>query len=120
MVSARERKKNGASEGDQEMGAGCSGPRAGRVGFSDKVRLECRLAAGEGDENGYLGTCKGPEAGGTWGAQEQQGGQCGWGRDGKGSRSREPKSRGARPEDLRDHCGVLTFMISEMGGARGF
>lgn len=46
------------------MGAGCSGPRAGRVHFPEKVTLEERRATGVGDENGCLGTWGGPEAGG--------------------------------------------------------
>ena len=92
------RKENGAGDGDREVQAGCGIHRAGRVHFPEKVRLEQRLEADRGDENGLLGGVqrpRGQEA--ASGVQEQQGSQCVWGGEGKGSRDGGPEGRRTRP-----------------------
>lgn len=92
------RKENGAGEGGQEAQAGCGIHRAGRVRFPEKVRLEQRLEADRGDENGLLVGVQRP-----WGqevasgVQEQQGSQCICGGEGTVSRVGGPEVRRTWP-----------------------
>lgn len=88
-----------------------------RGGLCEEVRLEEELEAGQGDENGNLGSIQRPRSRGQPRYSGSPGRRPMWLRQ---SGSRVPQVRDLDQEDRIDLCGVAAFPMSDLGSAEGF